>query len=170
MLAYAYLTERTRLMPTRKPVYAAHPKGRYRISVYHGEGSSLFHVVDTEAPVDAQPLTVGTYTTRKKALDRITELAQPKFLLINIAALMTLLTDWHTDEVTDRAEARSYARRFMTRLKKECAAVATNEPKREACRSCWTTPIPCTEGCGAMICTCNISTHDCKTFKAGDEA
>jgi hypothetical protein len=41
--------------------------------------------------------------------------------------------------------------------------------KTDACMGCWSVPIECTEGCGAMICTCNISNHDCDTFKAGGE-
>jgi hypothetical protein len=43
------------------------------------------------------------------------------------------------------------------------------EPKRDLCPGCWATRIDCTEGCGARICTCNVSTHDCDTFTEGGE-
>ena len=35
---------------------------RYKTTVWHGEGDSLFYVVDTEAPPDEQPCVVGTFS------------------------------------------------------------------------------------------------------------
>ena len=34
---------------------------RYRVTVYHGEGSSVFHIIDTQAPEDEQPCIVRSY-------------------------------------------------------------------------------------------------------------
>lgn len=128
-----------------------------------------------------------------KAIDGMRVVRQPEqsnLVLINVDSLRLLLTDWHEDEATDRRAAGRHARRFIRRMMKQCAvsvipastvddtAKSAVGEKRlaaaiggsEHCPGCWTIPIDCTEGCGAKICTCNISTHDCDTFRAGGEA
>jgi hypothetical protein len=45
-----------------------------------------------------------------------------KTLTIDLNKALSLFTDWHVDEVTDRSEARNYGKRLITRLKKEAKA------------------------------------------------
>jgi hypothetical protein len=41
--------------------------GRYHVVPWHGEGRSLFYVVDGHAPEDEQPAILGTFTRREWA-------------------------------------------------------------------------------------------------------
>lgn len=44
---------------------------RYVVSVWHGEGRSIFAVVDTFAPESEQPAVVSTHATREAADDAV---------------------------------------------------------------------------------------------------
>ena len=38
---------------------------RYKITTYHGEGDTVFNVVDADAPEGEQPAVVASYSQRK---------------------------------------------------------------------------------------------------------
>jgi hypothetical protein len=44
-----------------------HNTGRYRIAVWHGEGKTMFYVVDGQAAAEYQPCVIETFTARNEA-------------------------------------------------------------------------------------------------------
>ena len=39
---------------------------RYVVATFHGEGATVFHVVDTAQPTDAQPVIILSWSTAKE--------------------------------------------------------------------------------------------------------
>ncbi len=51
---------------------------RYAVTVYHGESSTVFYVVDTSAPESEQPAVKASYRTRQEADACALRLADPE--------------------------------------------------------------------------------------------
>lgn len=55
-------------------------------------------------------------------------MTNPKVLTLDKALMLKVFTDWHADEVTERAGARKYARRLLARLCKDAKAKPSRYP------------------------------------------